>query len=155
MYLLGIIRNFIKDILSVSLIFLKIRRNFDCLAMNKIITIYCDPIVAQKKNSLFFVSIKMSSSFLRRGFLKLTSIEAHLRKICQSYSIKEETNGLIESAIELSSWRWTDKLVKNSCSILKIQSTKDTKSLVFTAVLRVREFIFAILLCLVIQFKAA
>ena len=71
--------------------------------MNKIITIYCDPIVAQKKNSLFFVSIKMSSSFLRRGFLKLTSIEAHLRKICQSYSIKEETNGLIESAIELSS----------------------------------------------------
>ena len=70
--------------------------------MNKIITIYCYPNVAQK-NSLFFVSIKMSSGFLPRGFLKLTSIEVHLGKICQSYSIKEETNGLIESAIELSS----------------------------------------------------
>lgn len=75
--------------------FFKFKKKFR-LSPDEKVTIYCYPIVAQKKNSLFFVSIKVNSGFLRRGFLKLTSIEVHLGKICQSDSISVKERGQVD-----------------------------------------------------------
>ena len=75
--------------------FFKFKKKFR-LSPDEKVTIYCYPIVAHKKYSLFFVSIKVNSGFLRRGFLKLTSIEVHLGKICQSDSISVKERGQVD-----------------------------------------------------------